>query len=111
MERSTTSLKYENDASYLIPKKGRLLRKFLAYMKRYWPLYLMIIPAIVYLIIFSYVPMAGLSLAFKDFNPRLGIWDSPWAINELTGSIDLFKYFKELFEDPKWWESFLVTMK
>ena len=109
MERSLTTLKYENDASYLVPKKGRLSKKFLAYMKRYWPLYLMILPTIVYLFIFSYIPMGGISLAFKDFNPRLGIWDSPWATTD--GTLDLFKHFKVLFDDPKWWKSFGITMQ
>ena len=38
----------------------------------------MLIPAIVYYIIFCYVPMYGVTIAFKDFNPMLGIWKSSW---------------------------------
>ena len=110
MERSVTTLKYSNDASYLVPKKGRLFRKFLSYIKRYWPLYLMVLPVIAYLFIFSYIPMGGLTLAFKDFNKWDGIWNSPWATNDL-GELDLFKHFRILFEDPRWWESFGTTMK
>lgn len=42
-------------------------------------IYLMILPVIVYLIIFSYVPMYGVIIAFKDFKPRLGIMGSKWV--------------------------------
>lgn len=54
--------------------------------KKNWPLYLMLLPVIVYLIIFSYVPMYGVIIAFKNFKPRLGIMGSPWVG---------MKYFKE----------------
>ena len=40
---------------------------------RYWPLYLMFLPAVVLFIIFNYLPMYGIVLAFKDFWPQLGI--------------------------------------
>ncbi len=110
MERSVTTLKYGSDAQYLVPKKGRLFKKFVAYMRRYWPLYLMVLPVLVYLFIFNYIPMGGLTLAFKDFDKWVGIWDSPWA-TDANGKLDLFKHFKVLFEDPMWWESFGITMK
>ena len=42
-------------------------------------LYLLLIPGLAYFIIFHYVPMGGLVLAFKKFNARLGIWGSPWV--------------------------------
>ena len=109
MERSLTSLKYTNDIDYLVPKKGHTSRKFLAYIKRYWPLYVMLLPVIIYLFIFNYVPMGGLSLAFKDFDPWLGIWDSPWATT--NGALDLGKHFREVFDNPLWWDSFGITMK
>lgn len=59
--------------------------------KRIWQhkvLYLMFIPCIVYFILFSYVPMGGLVLAFKDFSFRKGIFGSPWVG---------FDYFKTFF--------------
>ena len=57
-------------------RKKRLGReKFL----RYLPLYVMLIPGIVYLIINNYLPMAGLVIAFKKVNYQLGIWKSPWV--------------------------------
>lgn len=42
-------------------------------------LYLMILPVVVYYIVFHYIPMYGVTLAFKDFMPKLGIMGSPWV--------------------------------
>ncbi len=42
-------------------------------------LFLMILPALLFFIVFSYLPMAGLVVAFKDFNFRDGILGSPWV--------------------------------
>lgn len=39
----------------------------------------MSLPGAILMFIFSYLPMFGIILAFKDFSPRLGIWGSPWA--------------------------------
>ena len=44
-----------------------------------WPLYAMLVPAIVYYILICYVPIAGNVLAFKDYSFRKGIWGSPWV--------------------------------
>lgn len=44
-----------------------------------WPLHLLLFPAIVIAIIFSYVPMAGISIAFERFIPTRGIFNSPWV--------------------------------
>ena len=53
-----------------------------------YELYLFLLPAILLLIIFNYLPMYGIIIAFKDFKPSLGILDSPWAG---------FKYFEQFF--------------
>jgi putative aldouronate transport system permease protein len=52
----------------------RLARK----MKEAWRLYVLLLPAIVFVVLFRYGPMFGLQLAFKSYSPRLGIWGSPW---------------------------------
>ena len=44
-----------------------------------WPLYLMLLPAVVYYIVICYVPIFGNVLAFKDYSFRKGIWGSPWV--------------------------------
>lgn len=51
-------------------------------MKKIWkysPLYLMMLPGVVYLLINSYLPMFGLVIAFKDINFTKGIWKSDWV--------------------------------
>lgn len=65
--------------------KGRKFKIF----KNNFPLLAMCIPAIILLIIFNYIPMFGLVLAFKKFNVAEGIFGSPWA------GIENFKYFFE----------------
>ncbi len=46
---------------------------------RYWPAYAMLLPGFVYLLINNYIPMAGIVIAFKNFNYQLGMWKSPWT--------------------------------
>ena len=45
---------------------------------RQFELFLLCIPAMIIFLLFYYLPMSGLVLAFKDFKPLLGIWGSPW---------------------------------
>ena len=47
-------------------------------IKRFVPLYLLMLPAYIYLFINNYLPMAGLVLAFKKYNVKAGIFRSPW---------------------------------
>lgn len=49
-----------------------------ALKKDYW-LYIMLVPGIVYYILFKFLPMPGMILAFKNYQPLKGIWGSPWA--------------------------------
>lgn len=48
-------------------------------LSKYWQMYLLLIPVIVYYIVFKYVPMLGAQIAFKDFSFRRGIWGSEWV--------------------------------
>lgn len=58
--------------------RGKLARLIRGLKKdRY--LYVMIIPVIAYFIIFKYIPMYGVTIAFKDFHPLKGILGSPWT--------------------------------
>lgn len=47
--------------------------------KRYWQLYLFLLPTLLYFIIFRYAPMVGIQIAFRDFSPKLGYWASKWV--------------------------------
>lgn len=57
---------------------GTKMSRNLKYMKNNYQLYLLVLPALILLIIFKYVPMYGAIIAFKDFNPLQGIMGSPW---------------------------------
>lgn len=46
--------------------------------KKYWQLYILLIPVVLNFIIFHYVPMTGVQIAFKDFTLADGIWGSEW---------------------------------
>lgn len=51
-------------------------------------IYLMLLPVLIYLFIFNYMPMYGILISFKNYKPRLGILESPWVG---------LRYFKEFF--------------
>ncbi|OXS53689.1 protein lplB [Cohnella sp. CIP 111063] len=51
----------------------------LAAISKYRWQYLMVMPAVVLLLLFSYVPMAGIQVAFKNFHIGYTIWNSPWT--------------------------------
>ena len=82
--------------------KGNLFVRFL-------PLYLMLLPLVVYLFIFNYYPMFGLQIAFKDWFVRKGIWGSPWATTD--GKLDLLKYFSQLFGTSLFKEKLINTLR
>lgn len=42
-------------------------------------LYLMVMPVVIFYILFAYLPMYGITIAFQDFNPALGYFKSPWV--------------------------------
>jgi putative aldouronate transport system permease protein len=63
------------DGKEITPNKTTLRRS----MKKHKWLYVMLIPGLLYFILFRYVPMAGLVIAFKDYSPFLGLWESPWV--------------------------------
>ena len=52
---------------------------FPAMMKRDYQLYIMMLPVVVYLFIFAYIPIYGVQIAFKDYNVGQGILGSPWV--------------------------------
>ncbi len=47
-------------------------------MRNHWQLYLYLVIPMAYIIIFNYIPMYGVQIAFKEYRPRAGILGSPW---------------------------------
>lgn len=54
-------------------------RTFIKKLKKYKLLLLMLLPAVIFFIVFSYIPMLGVVIAFKRFDYRGGIFGSPWV--------------------------------
>ena len=54
-------------------------KRFWKYMARALPIYLMILPGLLYFLIFRYGPMFGIFIAFKDYSPFRGVWGSDWV--------------------------------
>lgn len=84
-------------------KAPRFIRQF----RQEWPLHLMLLLPVVLVIIFRYVPMAGIVLSFKNYKPRMGIWGSAW--------VGLQNY-ETLFSMPGFWAAtrntlFISTIK
>ena len=63
---------------------------------------MLLLPAIAYYIIFHYLPMWGIQIAFKNFKPSKGIWGSAWVG---------FKYFEKFFNNPLFWRLIWNTMR
>ncbi|MBD5463566.1 MAG: sugar ABC transporter permease [Lachnospiraceae bacterium] len=70
------------------------MKKKIRVIIRYLPLYLMMVPGFIYLIINNYIPLAGLTIAFKNVNFQKGIWKSDWCG---------FKNFEFLFRTKDAW--------
>lgn len=77
-----------------------------AFMQHCW-LYILMIPGILYMLIFNYTPMAGLVMAFEDFSP----YNGDTAIQALFGSpFAGLKYFEKLFTGPDFWRLLRNTL-
>lgn len=67
--------------------KNPLLRE----LAKNWELYLLILVPLIFLFLFSYLPMYGVQIAFRDYDILKGFWDSPWVG---------MKHFKAFLESP-----------
>jgi putative aldouronate transport system permease protein len=67
-------------------------------------IYFLILPAIVYIFIFSYLPMYGMLLAFKEMNFGQAILAMPWA------GRDGLDHFREIFKNPQVWHVLRNTL-
>ncbi|CAM4396557.1 putative aldouronate transport system permease protein [Paenibacillus endophyticus] len=75
------------------------------YFRKTWPLHLFLLPSVLLLIVFNYIPMAGFLIGFEDFKPWLGILKSPFVG---------LKHFKFMFNDPTAiqviWNTFIIAI-
>lgn len=90
-------------ATTLVPKKG--WRRVWLNFKRHWQLHLLLLIPTAYLILFSYVPMYGIQIAWKDYSPRRGIWGSEWVG---------WEHFTKFFHYYRWpqivWNTLAISL-
>lgn len=91
MKKSRTTMKKEN--FWKVFKKDFSRNKYL---------YLMFVPVIAYFVIFHYMPMYGVLMAFQDYSPRLGVSGSKWVG---------FSNFADFFNSPSFWIVLKNTVK
>ncbi|GEN86170.1 ABC transporter permease [Oceanobacillus sojae] len=97
MATSKSDTLYGNTPPVKKKKSGAL-----AYIRKNYILYLFLLPAIVLVFIFNYVPMYGVTIAFKDFSPIKGVWESEWVG---------FEHFRNFLESPNFQQIFMNTIK
>ena len=76
-----------------MPRKAQIANRagWGAYLKRNWELYLFVVPALIYLLLYCYYPMYGVQIAFKNFRVTKGITGSEWVGLE---------HFRKFFSNP-----------
>lgn len=84
-------------------KSSKVVASTFAYVKRHWQLYIFfLMPALVLTLIFKYIPMGGIMIAFTDYNPIMGIMGSDWVG---------FEYFQRFLSSPDFMTYLLNTLK
>ncbi len=83
--------------------KDNRLHNTLVYIKQHWQLYVFFLgPALILTIVFRYLPMGGILIAFQKYNPFKGILGSEWVG---------LKYFKQFLSSPDFLQYLANTLK
>lgn len=80
---------------------GAPMQRFKTYLRKYWFIYMLVLPGLAFMLVFNYGPMYGITLAFKEYHPNLGVWGSPWVGLE---------NFREMLADPNFIRAFKNTV-
>lgn len=91
----------ERGAAVVTGNNATGMARVMIRFRKDWMLYLMLLPGLLYFLIFKYGPMLGLVTAFQDYNAMLG-----WFGSKFVG----LKHFKRLFADPKFFQIFRNTL-
>ncbi len=79
------------------------LHNFLVYVRQHWQLYLLfMLPAFALTIIFRYIPMGGIMIAFTEYNPIRGVFHSEWVG---------FEHFQRFLSSPDFMRYLMNTLK
>lgn len=91
MRNQTVSTSASGKAKPIRLPNDRKKAKLKEHFKRYFWLYVFVLPVVAYYIIFSYIPMGGIVIAFKRYNGVQTIWESKWVG---------LKYFEDFLTSP-----------
>lgn len=94
VELSSAALERPPRASRIRARRQSLAGRWRRSLRRHWQLYLLIIPPLLYFVVFKYVPMSNIVIAFKNYSVVRGVWESPWAG---------LKNFELFFRNPVFW--------
>lgn len=67
-------------------------RKIQKQLRNDWMLYALLLPVLIWYIVFCYLPMGGVTLAFREYRYDMGLWHSPWVA---------FEHFETMFKDAE----------
>ena len=81
------------------------MKAFWRSLKTRWDLYLLLLIPLAWYIIFQYVPMYGLQIAFRRFNPSRGITQSPWV-----GMMYFNQFFNSYYFTDLLWNTLILSV-
>ena len=102
LNRRKFALNFEESAGMLIMKTRLATYGLQKNLRNHWQLYALLVVPLALVIIFNYIPMGGIVIAFKDYKARAGIWGSEWV-----GT----KYFQQFFSTPRSMSIITNTLK
>lgn len=97
--RTSEAVSTKGTSSNVVPHEKL---SFWQSVKRYWALWAMVLPAVIFVAIFNYGPMYGIQLAFREFDFTKGLTGGKWVG---------FKYFKQFFDSPMFGELMRNTVR
>jgi len=92
-----TNISAGADGSAAAPRR----HPFIKYISNYYQIYLLMLPAVIFIFIFCYYPMYGAQIAFRDYKFKLGIWGSEWVG---------LKHFIRFVTGANFWQLFRNTL-
>lgn len=88
-QRTATTLSIPDNGE--IARKRPWYKRLCTHFKRYWQLWTMVLPSIIFVLVFSYIPLYGIQLAFREYDVTKGMTGGKWVG---------FDYFEQFFRDP-----------
>lgn len=83
-------------------KHQPIFKRIGEHFKEYWQLWVLVLPSILFIAVFAYVPMYGVQLAFREYDITKGLTGGKWVG---------FKYFRQFFNDPMFAEIITNTVR